>query len=225
MHNENSDSQISDVTPFALSGDMLRLTVLNCNGSLLGKSLDLLNSCELVLDVHKRLEGQSRNSTVSNINSSLYNNTQNDGNYSQLDSTKMTPSISKYTTAPPSSYPTSSYKQELNYQENGEENISKNNSNLSNENDDALQQLQLHISGVQFQRDGILLSPSMIWGPLLKYILMETKRREDMAVLDLNLTQNFSQQVQQQQQPDDVDKLINILQRSENHILASRFII
>ena len=210
MHVENSDSQISDVTPFALSGDMLRLTVLNCNGSLLGKSLDLLNSCELVLDVHKRLEGQSRN-TNHNINSLVYS--QQSVDQQLLDST---PAISKF-----SSFPISSTKGELNYQENNDENLNKNNSNYLNENDDVLQQLQLRISGIQFQRDGILLSPAMIWGPLLKYILMETKRREDLTLIDLNL-QHHNQQLQQQ--PDDVEKLINILQRSENHILASRII-
>lgn len=84
----------------------------------------------------------------------------------------------------------------------------------SNTNKDniTLQQLQHQISGTHFTRDGILMSSSMIWGPLLKYILMETKRREGSNNNNLTL-------------PDDIDKLVTTLQRSENHILAARVIL
>jgi hypothetical protein len=82
-----------------------------------------------------------------------------------------------------------------------------------------LQQLQVQISGVHFIRDGILMSAAMIWGPLLRYILMETKRR------DCATGASHDSLTQLPTAADDIDKLVTTLQRSENHILAARVIL
>lgn len=80
-------------------------------------------------------------------------------------------------------------------------------------------QLQGQITGNNFSRDGILLSPTVIWGPLVRHLLMETKRREAISSSDTSAIQNHAAT------SDDVEKLIAILQRSENHMLAIRVIL
>lgn len=176
-----------------MSSELLRLTVLTCGGNSLGKTIDLLNSCELVIDVHKRLEGQS---SVGNI-------PQVEGSSQPLS----TPSSStKYP------YPLSAFKQTHGWNYQTEVDIdSQTKSATSSVDTTTLHQLQHQISGVRFIRDGILMSTSMIWGPLLRYILMETKRREGTLSVE--------------QIPDDIDKLVATLQRTENHLLAARVIL
>lgn len=189
------------MTPFALSSELLRLTVLTCGGNSLGKTIDLLNSCELVIDIHKRLEGQNSYGNLS------YGG---DGNY-QTHQISTPGSSAKYP------YPLSAFKQTHGWNTHttdipgGDLDQKTKSTTSSSEDSVTLQQLQHQISGVHFVRDGILMSPSMIWGPLLRYILMETKRREG--------------SLSTEQIPDDIDKLVTTLQRTENHLLAARVIL
>lgn len=204
MNYVQTEQQLSDITPFALSSELLRLTVLTCGGMSLGKTIDLLNSCELVIDVHKRLEGQSSFPSYHGNNS--YGSQVAEGSHQIA-----TPSSSaKFP------YPMSALKQThgWNYSSLTESESENRESGKGTHDNVTLQQLQIQISGIHFVRDGILMSATMIWGPLLRYILTETKRREG-----ISSSQNSDQL------PDDIERLVTTLQRSENHLLAARVIL
>jgi hypothetical protein len=192
MNYANAEPQLSDITPFALSSELLRLTVLTCGGMSLGKAI-----------------GQS---SLPSSHGGCYGTQATEGSH-QL----ATPSSSaKFP------YPMSALKQThgWNYstsQGEGDVEMSRESGRGSHDTV-TLQQLQVQISGIHFVRDGILMSASMIWGPLLRYILMETKRREGAGVV---VGPNQSSD----QLPDDIDKLVTTLQRSENHLLAARVIL
>jgi hypothetical protein len=157
----------------------------------------------LVIDVHKRLEGQSSVATT------------------QGNSAATAEGQSQLTTPASSSkfpYPMSALKQThgWNYHHIDHDLEGRDKGKAASPSDSVtLQQLQVQISGIHFIRDGILMSAAMIWGPLLRYILMETKRR------DYGTEAGSNTQIP----ADDIEKLVTTLQRSENHILAARVVL
>jgi hypothetical protein len=64
-------SYASPIAPFLLSGTLLRLFLLSCPSQHLGRAVDLLNACELVLSVHQRLEGTAHLTSTSTSTSAL----------------------------------------------------------------------------------------------------------------------------------------------------------
>jgi hypothetical protein len=209
MNFANTEPQLSDITPFALSSELLRLTVLTCGGMSLGKAIDLLNSCELVIDVHKRLEGQSSSSVSGSFGSQVLATT----------GTETPSSSAKFP------YPMSALKQthSWNYSslpDTEGAGVGTGGERGHGQDSVTLQQLQLQISGIHFAKDGILMSASLIWGPLLRYILMETKRREGAGAAAGTGGEGRAADL-----PEDIEKLVTTLQRSENHLLAARVIL
>jgi hypothetical protein len=54
------------------------------------------------------------------------------------------------------------------------------------------------------------MSPAQVWGPLLLFLMQEVKRRQMPDTLSA---------------PQDIEQLVGILQRSENHLLAIRVLL
>jgi hypothetical protein len=198
------DMEVSAIAPFVLSSDLLRLSTLSCLNATVGKTVDLLNACELVTDVYQRMEGSG------SIVAAYTKKTSGPSPLSQRDEmyhrSAGTPATARRVEATPFT------KRNLDQPEQSQS------ANKSTKDQVSVNQLQSQITGMNFNRDGILLSPALIWGPLVRHLLLETKRREAIC-------QNPSSAESSSASSDDVDKLVAVLQRSENHVLAVRVIL
>ena len=203
-HRSVQQADIPEIAPFVLSGDLLRLSTLSCSNSTMGKTVDLLNACELVTDVYHRLEG-SESTSFSRISPQLSSVAAQNPESIDVGHTPLTVRRKDVT---PFTRRTVDHQPESHSSTN---NLAKDQISIN--------QLQSQISGSNFTKDGILLSPATLWGPLVKHLLMETKRREAIC------SSSDSAFRSKLANSDDVDKLVAILQRSENHLLAVRVIL
>jgi hypothetical protein len=197
-----------ELAPFSVSSDLLRFSLLDCSKNQLGKNIDLLNGCGLVLDVHDRLEDAVGSKQSS---SALYGNQD------------IAPPSASWARSSVLSTPHSMQRQLGADSTRRNENPSNRTHGTEEGEKDqkdlvSLQQLQLRISGLNFTRDGILMSRSTIWPSLLMHIIAETKRRESLGTGGSDDKFRF-------QNAEDVEKLVSILQRSENHMLAVRVLL
>lgn len=71
----------------------------------------------------------------------------------------------------------------------------------------------LFLQSAHFSKDGILMSPSSVMGHLLRHVLVEFRRR------------NLYNKNTQEMSSSDLDPLVTVLQRSENHLLATRVLL
>lgn len=78
-----------------------------------------------------------------------------------------------------------------------------------------------------FSRDGILMSPSTVLAPLMKFSLKEVQRRSAFFSPMASATSASGEVLTAAVQlyPVDMEDLVGLLQRSENHMLASRVLL
>lgn len=203
--NTTAEAYSSPVSPFLLSGTLLRLFLLSCPPQHMGRAIDLLNCCELVLSVHQRLEGSSSMSPSpwqgvkggcgegAGAGGSGLSGTQDCGTpqHGGVATSSIKTSLRTTTT-------TARSHDDMERGTNGVESGQ-----------------QVQIGGHTFMRDGVLMSPGQVWGPLLLFLMEEVKRRQ-MRPSDTQTGTSVSQ---------DVEKLVGILQRTENHLLAIRVLL
>lgn len=167
----------------------------------MGRAIDLLISCELVLSVYRRLEGASNLTSVSLTGRGM---------------AKAIPGGKSTTAAVPIGTPhhhgtiASTIKTSLRTNTGSANPSVHPRTDTGSANDDITGGNHLQINGTTFMRDGILMSPVQVWGPLLMFLMDEVKRR---------------QLPQSESNPQDIEKLVGILQRSENHMLAIRVLL
>ena len=174
----------SPVAPFALCATLLRIFLLSCPAEHLGRSIDMLNSCELVLSVHQRFEGDS------GVNPLLFSSFRPFNFCDHLPSNSPTV-CGGGASGTNNNIHVSQAVHTLPHGKRGTENNTP-----------------FKINASAFVRDGILMSPSQVWGPLLSFLMEEVKRRQ------MRLSSSL-----------DIDKLVNILQRTENNMLAIRILL
>jgi hypothetical protein len=87
-----------------------------------------------------------------------------------------------------------------------------------NEAKDEKNNLQFKISENLFSRDGILMAPQAVLGPLLKHALREVQRKSVNSII----AQFPHRSVKDVDEAPDIEEFVGILQRSENHMLAVR---
>lgn len=73
-----------------------------------------------------------------------------------------------------------------------------------------------HLSEGSFSRDGILMQPSAVVKPLMKYALSEVRRRNTQTMSGVVAGKGA------EASGADLEELVGVLQRSENHLLATR---
>lgn len=167
--------------------------------------MDLLNACELVTDVYMRMEGSEsvvpfvKKKTL--VASPLSQRDEMNRRSASTPATAMRVEATPYT------------------KRHVEQSETSHGASKATKDQVSVNQLQSQITGMNFNRDGILLSPAVMWGPLARHLLLETKRRE--AICQKKSGSNESASTNS----DDVDKLVAILQRSENHMLAVRVLL
>ena len=210
----------SIVSSFSISNTILRGASLSCPASLLGKGLDLMCASDLVLTVFQRTEGNFSADAMKSVQpSNLHKSaaTASTGGLARvppLGSAQRSPSsTSAGTHLPPvASSSLSSFK----------------------------------VDEMHFTRDGILLSPTAVLGPLMKYAMKEVQRRSsfftaaaagsggsgsamltpraDAAGLGGSVGRRAASAVAAAAATD-VEELAEVLQRSENHMLAIRMLL
>ena len=74
------------------------------------------------------------------------------------------------------------------------------------------------ISDNLFSRDGILMAPQAVLGPLLKHAMREVQRKSVNSII----AQFPHRSIKDVDDAPDIDEFVGILQRSENHMLAVR---
>lgn len=79
-------------------------------------------------------------------------------------------------------------------------------------------QSQFRISDNLFSRDGILMAPQAVLGPLLKHALREVQRKSVNSII----AQFPHRSIKDADDAPDIEEFVGILQRSENHMLAVR---
>jgi hypothetical protein len=179
----------------------------------MGRAVDLLNACELVLSVHQRLEGAtglSSSSLSGNRPPGAMTGTGRVGGGSAAQETpqQLGLAASSIKTSLRSTSTSSSVSQHPGAASSrGEEGAA---TTCSEDRGGAPLLPPLQVSGTTFMRDGILMAPVQVWGPLLLFLMEEVRRRQ------MPDAQRTSQ---------DIEKLVGILQRSENHLLAIRVLL
>jgi hypothetical protein len=80
------------------------------------------------------------------------------------------------------------------------------------------------VNDKQYSRDGLLLTTAVL-APLIKFTLKESQRRDVQVSTHKKPIQTPTPLTTQQQSTVDVDELVAVLQRSENHLLATRVLL
>ena len=203
---------------------MLRLFLLSCPSLHLGRALDLLNSCELVLSVHQRLEGKG-----SRLSASASSSSGGSGSGSGTGTGVLATGPSALGSHTPRQQ---QQQQQPHHQPAGTITASTIKTSLrtsgniaplpaaravsEREREREVQMPPLQISGTTFLRDGILMPPAQVWGPLLLFLMAEVKRR---------LMPDTDTDTDTPPPSQDIEHLVGILQRSENHLLAIRVLL
>ena len=192
------------IQSFHYSSWILQNICVSCPSYYLIQTMDLLENIEIVLDVFQRIQGEF-SGTGSGVNTG-HNN-----------STTSTTNSTTSTTA---------------------SGIGGGTSAISN-NDNNKCKLILHEN--HFTKDGILMSSSRVLVPLMKFCLKEIQRRHMLLLLPYSFNNNNNNNINTNNNENnaeksittaateaitsdikDVEELILILQRSENHILTLR---
>ena len=187
----------SAATPFKLSKDLLGYAVTSCDLNSLGRTVSLLSCSDLVLAVHERME-------VPNGSFAVKVKGVKSGKLDENDD----PNVNANAVHSKESALTTSCEKKGSVQ--ASDNI------ISNQSNAPLGHFK--VSQTDFIKDGILMSSTVVLGPLLRHAAKEFSRRCRAA------TQHPSENTESTLGAE-IDDLVQLLQRSENHMLAGRVLL
>eukprot|EP01036_Dinobryon_divergens_P030754 gene30755-40048_t len=236
--NQSQSPLVSTSTSFSLSRDLLQGASVSAPAESIPRILDLLCGCNTVLAIHERLEGFDNKVLLASSSTLKSGSSMPSGSGTGSGGVSSNSTGKGEENSPPLTPNKTSPSTSINVNEKGGSTMGKSvtsntipGSNTATVSGSvSVSGPSLRISDCDFSRDGILMASSSVLVPLLKFITKESQRRNTKqspgqghgrgvtTSTIKGVTTTPSQELTQL----DVDELVAVLQKSENHILAIR---